>query len=952
MKPFNGFFYLLSLVILLLFSSSINAQQKFKELKYLAQSYYENDNLDTAFIYSEMAMIQAEKEFGRMDTNYCNILRLTSNVLYRDKKFSSAEQYCLIEIDIRKELQGEESIDYGKTLKNLGAIYFKRGNYNSCEKVLIKSISILKNGKDMVILDYASAIDALARLYKHEGNYIEAEPLFVEATELRKKVLGTNNTTYANSINNLGNLYSKLGNYEKAKDYITEAEGIERLILGDEDPNYAITLDNLSIVLKKLGDYSGAEKMSKKAVQITEKSLGDSDPDYIICLENLASLYITMAEYDNAEKLFLKVIEKNVEIFGKAHPDYAISLNNIALLYEKMGRYEQAEPLYIESIAIKANLYGKNTQEFNASFHDLAMLYYLQNKLEKADTLFENVIKNSMENIKKNFAFLSEKEKEMYFKLHRYYYSSFYSFANERKTKNREITQIVYNSLLFNKGILLKSSSAMRAQILQSNDTVLISKYNKWVGLNKEICKLYATEISRRRKDPEILEKQINELEKELVKGSQVFNNLEKAQSINWKDVQKSLEQNEAAIEFIHFKEERKIDSITYCALIITPQSKYPEMIPLFNEKQLSDILDSYPGNNYEYINVVYGKSNDINTKLYDLIWKPLERTLRGIKSVYVSPSGLLHKVSFAAISKKKNVYLCDAYNVKILSSTAKVALPENFIFDEATVAGVYGGVDFDGDSTNSGVDKFKGWAYLEGTKTETEKITSTLINNKTRVNYYVGKAASEAEFKRSAINSNIIHLATHGFFYPDPELELQKMKAISSSVKLDSTKKPETKKEEIAFRGSNEGFGLWTFVKNKNPLMRSGLVLAGANDVWNIRYKTGNEEDGVLTAQEVATLDLQKTGLVVLSACETGLGDIKGSEGVYGLQRAFKMAGAKFIVMSLWQVPDKETAEFMELFYSNMIKNKDIRQAFTLTQKAMRKKYDPYYWAAFVLVE
>jgi CHAT domain-containing protein len=144
----------------------------------------------------------------------------------------------------------------------------------------------------------------------------------------------------------------------------------------------------------------------------------------------------------------------------------------------------------------------------------------------------------------------------------------------------------------------------------------------------------------------------------------------------------------------------------------------------------------------------------------------------------------------------------------------------------------------------------------------------------------------------------------------------------------------------------------LSSFVKNSNPLMRSGLVFAGANDVWNEVERDDSKQDGILTAYEVANLNLQNTRLVVLSACETGLGDIRGSEGVYGLQRAFKMAGSKYLIMSLWQVSDKETVEFMETFYTKLLGYKDIRKAFNETQREMCQKYDPFYWAAFVLVE
>ena len=188
------------------------------------------------------------------------------------------------------------------------------------------------------------------------------------------------------------------------------------------------------------------------------------------------------------------------------------------------------------------------------------------------------------------------------------------------------------------------------------------------------------------------------------------------------------------------------------------------------------------------------------------------------------------------------------------------------------------------------------------------------------------------------ASNSNILHIATHGFFYPDPKEVQQQEEKVETS--------------EITFRGGSRGFGVNSFVENDNPLMRSGLVFAGANDVWSQQAKNDSIDDGVLTAQEVSNIDMRKTELVVMSACETGLGDIKGSEGVYGLQRAFKMAGVNYMIMSLWQVPDKETEEFMTSFYKKLIKQKDIKQAFAETQKEMRTKYDPYFWAAFVLIE
>ncbi len=353
------------------------------------------------------------------------------------------------------------------------------------------------------------------------------------------------------------------------------------------------------------------------------------------------------------------------------------------------------------------------------------------------------------------------------------------------------------------------------------------------------------------------------------------------------------------------------------------------EMIPLFEEKQLLKLTDKQSSGSYDFVKRLYSANNEKSSKLYDLIWRPLEGSLKGVKRIYLSPTGLLHKISFPAICKGQNVYLCDNYNINTQSTTAKVYMPENSEIGVSITANIYGGVNYNKDSAETEI-----WSYLDGTLTETQVINFFFEDKNIKTNYFTEDDASEENFKKTSPECNILHLATHGFFYPSKEEE-----------------KKDTDTNEIVSRSASSGFGVYQFVKNKNPLMRSGLVLAEANDVWQKQYSNDNE-DGVLTAYEVSTIDLRKTQLVALSACETGLGDIRGTEGVYGLQRAFKMAGAKFLIMSLWEVPDKETEEFMTTFYSKLLKLKDIKQAFNQTQKEMRAKYDPYYWAAFVLIE
>ncbi|MDP1803248.1 MAG: CHAT domain-containing protein [Bacteroidota bacterium] len=913
-------------------------KQNFKTLSELAHRFYDQKNIDTALIYSKKALIQAETEFGK-DTNYCNTLTFLSDLNYTKGNYKKSIEYNILEIEVRKNIQGEKHPQYATALYNLGMTNKFLGNYSIAEPLYLECIKIRKDVLGENNNDYASSLNNLGSLYKAMGNYSGAEVLYLEVSTIRKKLLGEKHPDYATTLNNLAALYELMGNYPKSEFLYLESLKIRKHVLGEKHPDYANSLNNLALLYTYMGKYSKAEAMCLEAIKIKKEVLGEKHRDYVLAINNLAGLYNAMENYVEAKKLLIEVLKINKEILGEKQPNYSASMSNLAGLCKTMGNYAEAETLYIQSLKIRGEALGGKHPEYATVLNNLAVLYVMMNKREEAEPLFLEAISITNENIKKDFISLSEKEKEFYFSKKSRFYSFFYSFAKTRKKENPGITQEVYNSIIKNKGLLLKSSTAMRSAILKSSDTLLISKYNKWLTLNKELTRIYSTEVSKRKQNPEILEKQANDLEKELVKSSQIFSDVEKLQNLNWRDVQKSLKPKEAAIEFIHFAEGKRKDTITYCALLITQKSKYPEMIELFYEKELIKLLGNKSETNESYITGMYGKRTETNSKLYDLIWKPIEKSLTGIKVIYYSPSGLLHKVSFAAISKSKDNYLCANYRIELMGSTSKVALPETFDFNTLSSSCVFGDIQYDTPKTLKDTSALLSWPYLEGTKTEAEKVVSILKANNLKVDYVYGKNATEAEFKSMAPNSNVVHIATHGFFFNDPD-------EFSYAEKQDSAII-----ETRAFRGGTKAFGINNFITNKNPLMRSGLAFAGANEVWVNDHNT-NKEDGVLTAQEVTGMDLRKINLMVLSACETGLGDIKGTEGVYGLQRSFKMAGVKYIIMSLWQVPDAETVEFMAIFYSKFSKNKDLKLSFYEAQKEMRKKYDPFYWAAFVLME
>ncbi|MDZ4203462.1 MAG: CHAT domain-containing protein, partial [Bacteroidales bacterium] len=455
-----------------------------------------------------------------------------------------------------------------------------------------------------------------------------------------------------------------------------------------------------------------------------------------------------------------------------------------------------------------------------------------------------------------------------------------------------------------------------------------------------------------------------NTIERNLIQRSQAFGEILSSFKIRWEDVKSNLKDDEAAIEFISFRYhdgKRWADSTYYCALMLTKNCKQPYMIYLFEEEELTALLPKPGEDRQDDYNIAYQGALRAELayyepeiykgdSLYQLLWKPIDSLLQGVETVYFSSSGLLHTIAMAAIPMPSGGLLMDKYNLVQLSSTRQLALPDKPL--ELKDAVVYGGIQYDMDagqlyamaekyqvkdelaqnySKRSGGIQSSGFDYLKGSMQEAENV-SALLGEKLKTRKITGTQAVEESFRAlsGGQSPTILHIATHGFYFPDTISNWQREQFRFSTI------------GEEKFRYSED------------PLMRLALVMAGANRAWKGESLPEGVQDGILTAKDVSGMNLGKTQLVVLSACQTGQGDVKGSEGVEGLQRAFKMAGVNYIMMSLWPVPDKETAEFMKIFYQHWLAGKDIREAFRSTQQQMHKDYPgkPAIWAAFVLVQ
>jgi CHAT domain-containing protein/tetratricopeptide (TPR) repeat protein len=855
------------------------------------------------------------------------------------------------------------------------------GNTPLAEKMLLQVAEFCKKEYGPQNPGYASALNNVAVLYYNSGNYKLAENNFNEALAIYKSGIGARKSETGICLNNLGALYYKIGNFEFASALINESRAIFEECRQTESPLYSVILNNLASVILCEEYYSSPEDKNgarlttswdliQKADSVFRLNCQAPHPYYLPVTCNLGIWYNIKGDKVKSFQTLVKMSEdanmslRVVAMMNKLSmsdklpvmpgynpaPDPAIIpisntlYNEVSASNSKGSASDDMKGIttaLIRMVAGKADNIKKAVGPYHPAYGEmlksLIIVYASIDDFKREEELtleYLNVINHKM---LQDFSYLSESEKEMYYQTRLPDQHSFASYSLMRKRTNPMITRQTYDNVLLNKGLMLKSSTAMRLAILSSNDPVLLKEYDEWIALQKEISALYSTPVDLRVKNLSEIENQANVLERSLVSRSQDFSDYRKGLQITWDDVRKNLKSDEAAIEFTDFKRREKDGGYlsTYCALVLRPDSEYPEMVKLFTEDQLEAVLDRSGMNNLTGINDIYGTLSSQDARLYNLIWKPIEEYLEGVKIVYVSPSGMLNKISFSAISNGKGVYLCDRFQVQIKGSTGTVTTQNLFSAGSRSAALILGGIQYSNAGSDSDV-----WSYLKGTKDEGDAVTGILEKGGVSVQYLSGNKATETYLKENAGTYNILHLATHGFFFDDPN----KKRIEENSNKIEFG--------QITFRGaSSSAYGVSSFVNSENPLMRSGLVLAGANDVW-LKPEKGGSEDGVLTAQEVTQIDLRKNDLVVLSACETGLGDIKGNEGVYGMQRSLKMAGVKYIIESLWEIPDNETVEFMSKFYSNLIKDKDIKQAFYGAQKSMRTKYDPYFWGAFVLLE
>jgi CHAT domain-containing protein len=840
------------------------------------------------------------------------------------------------------------TICYGQNEVDSLVYYYQKGYYS-------KAINYGEKQKKTFKIkgtEYALIVNNLASAYGQIGDFKNAELNYLEELELEKSFFGENHKIVANTYQNLGNCLSNSTDLIKAKLYFMKAVEIYQKNDYFKTIDYTDCLLNLGVLLKDLKDYETAELVYENAIQLLKKYQGENSINHFKGLLSLAIFYHDIKN-DYKSKIIISqitdyfIINKDSLLFNNRQNVFF--LFNVAELLKNNKDYKNAKIFYEKTIDL-ANLYiPKSEIIYSDILYYTSLFYHEIKETEKAIELYKKILINYNFQVfqKTNYYTFNELSK---FK-NEFYYRIFpiISFLQSYPTQHPEINIGCYENDLLIKNLTLRNQQRIKNSIAKSSNTELQNKYEQFIVNKRYLTKQEELSPSERNQNYEEIKGDTEILEKDITRLSSEFSDAKKAMTISIKDIQQKLKADEVVIDFVHFNYYNKkwTDSTMYAAFVYSKTSKFPKFIKLFEEKQLSKLLVN--SDNQEE-NSRFDKLY-LNNQLTQLLFKPLENELIGMNTIYLSLSGLTHQINTGALILDNEEVLGKKYKLHIINSPATLVAHKPLRFDEQSNLAfhLYGGIDYDKKNetspneiqnqndivvseastslqTRSGI---SGFGYLSGTKNEIQNIQSITQKNGFQTNVFDDRRATEESIKKldGTTTPFVLHLATHGFFFPDPVHE--------------------TPNEQLFLETKSR-----LFKASDDPMLRSGLLFSGANKFWGKSNEKQTGDDGILTASEISNLDLSACQLVVLSACETGLGEVKGSEGVFGLQRAFKMAGVKNIIMSLWKVPDTQTAELFNLFYEECFAGKTIHEAFQSAQAKMRAKYSPYYWAGFILLE
>ena len=916
---------------------------------------------DEAILVVERWLAIVESVFGPADPNVAIALNNLS-ALYEDKgDYIKAEPPLRRALAIVERALGPNHQDVATNLNNLGALYYEQGDYGKAEPLYQRALAISEKlvGPQHPLV--AKTLNNLATLYTSAGEYVKAEPLHQRAIAIYEKSIGAEHPDFARSLNNLALHYRERSDYAKAEALYQRALALREKALGPQHFEVAQSLNNLAALYQALGSYAKAELLFGRALSIDEKSLGASHPVVGTRLNNLAALYFDKGEFARAEPLYLRALPIYEKALGGEHPQFATTLNNLAELYRSLGNYAKALPLFQRAIAVHEKSLGPNHPDLATALNNLALLHEAQGSTAKAVALRTRSTNISEHNIAPNLTIGSERQKLLL--LAGYYSETSGVISLHMRSAPRDLAalRLALTTVLRRKGraldAMVESSSALRLRL----DPEQRAPLDQLVKLRANLATL--TLAGPRKKSPERYRAELSELEQQIETLEDRVSRLSsqyraQSQPVTLDAVQAVIPPDAMLVEFVSFDpydaKQNRWEPRRYAAYVLGNRGQ-PTAVDLGPAARIDATSDELRAVLGKVENKSLGDvERDVKPKARSLdqqVMQPIRKLLGGKQKLLLSPDRTLNLIPFGALVDERNKYLIESYSITYLT-TGRDLLRFQTRTESKQGAVVFANPDF-GEYEKSGSARALDVKAAEknaakGNVVLQQNAEPAIDLSRAVFSPLPGTAAEARELKtifpelkvwaerqatkKALMQVNapaVLHIATHGFFLDDAVVSAAT--ARSRGLFIRSDRPGEITPPEFLV---------------EDPLLRSGLALAGAN------RRSGGDDNGILTAKEAAGLNLWGTRLVVLSACNTGVGQITNGEGVYGLRRALVLAGADTQVMSLWSVSDEGTRDLMIGYYRSLKAGAGRGEALRQVQLKMLSSENykhPYYWASFI---
>ncbi len=929
-----------------------------------AQKLQASGRYDEALKQAQRVLVTSKKLFGTDHREIAMSMDTVASVLRKMGRFSESEQYFVQALQINRKQRQQQPHDYAAALQNLAGLYRETGRYRESEQLYQEAITTLKQMEPQDDEAVLSISGNLAMLYQDQGRYAEAEPILKAEYEWALKQAKPDSLAIrmnlsmdgkrlflADRMSGLAGLYLKMRRVQEATELTTAALEIKRQLLKDNDPRVMRELNNLGMIYRDNGREKEAEPLLRQAVESSRKVYGNQHPELAIYLDNLALLYQRRERYQQAELLQREAVLISQQALGSTHPNTLMQRNNLAVNYLLQDRYAAAEQLLRAILADSmSGPAGANHPEVATRMINLADSLRLQGKHQEAHRLQGEALRIKERKRDDLFLLLTEQQKLTYLRDEMALVRQYLAHTRQVLAQEPDAARAALDIWLRWKGIVMESQGRYLDALYKTDDPALKRQFEELVAVRRQLAGLQLVQPNPRLAQShavkiELLEYRKEQLEAALTRGSAIYAKAGSSQRFSSNELRRLLPRNAAYVDFALVEDWRyqpfEIRGLRYLAFIVSnqPDTKV-QLLDLGPSSSINQAITDY---RRQIAAQAGGSKADpaqlvgVAADLYSKLIAPLLPSLQRVSSLVISPDAGLHLLPFEILRGKGQPYLLEQYAVSYVGSGRDMVRFATSATNTGTAL-LFADPDYDltlhtGEAGHPHGELLAQLASLQfsrlpDTKVETDAIAGLLRQGmQLAVQNLVGRQALESTLLAQS-QPRILHLATHGFFLQDEATggsETRGLKAVQLM-------KPATDAAQTRLT---------------NPMLRSGIALAGVN-----RSLAQGQDDGLITAEKILGMRLSGTDLVTLSACETGVGDIKAGEGVFGLKRAFILAGARTVVLSLWSVPSRETTELMTEFYRLMATGRPKAAALRQAQRTMLKKYPhPFYWGAFQLV-